>query len=179
MKLLGLDPALTNTGWAKGDDRRRVDLGTIQGRGTGPARMAQVRDEIVSIAADVDLVIIEGFAYGKHSAAYEMGGIGWMIRTALWEARIPYAVVAPNTLKVYATGKGRGVSKNLMVAEAVRRLNFPGSSDNEADALWLLALGLDAKGFPLVAMPQAHRRAIASVRWPGDPFLDEEKGAAS
>lgn len=176
MRIAGLDLALVATGWCVGTDQRQVDVETITGRGAGPARMAQVRDEVVARASGVDLVMLEGFAYGAQTAAYDMGGIGWVVRVALHEASIPYAVVAPSTLKVYATGKGRGVSKNLMVAEAVRRLKFPGSSHNEADALWLCAMGLDAKGHPLVAMPESHRRALASVRWPGDPFQDDEKG---
>lgn len=56
---------------------------------------------------------------------------------------VPVVSVAPNTLKLWATGSGRA-DKAAMV-EAARRLwpAWRGQDDNEADALCLLAWGLE------------------------------------
>ena len=42
-------------------------------------------------------------------------------------------------------------------------------NDNLADALTLMAMGTDLLGQPLVALPEKHRRALASVRSITDP----------
>jgi Holliday junction resolvasome RuvABC endonuclease subunit len=89
-----------------------------------------------------------------------------VIRLALHEAGIPFAVVQPSTLKRLATGKGNA-GKDEVLAAAIRRLGFDGHDNNEADALWLLAAGhvwYGAPGAP--QLPASHREALAKVQWP-------------
>jgi hypothetical protein len=65
----------------------------------------------------------------------------------------------------YATGKGNA-SKEAVLAEAVRRFNYQGNDNNEADALVLWCLAQDAAGTPAVVVPATHRRVLTSVEWP-------------
>lgn len=73
-----------------------------------------------------------------HAAGLRGVALAWASEHA-----IPVASVAPNTLKLWASGSGRA-DKPAMIA-AARRL-YPawrGEDDNEADALCLLAWGLE------------------------------------
>lgn len=115
-----------------------------------------------------DLVVMEGFSFGSPQGATEAGGLGWAIRIALHEAGVPFAVVAPPTLKKYATGSG-AAGKDDMKLAALSRLGieFTGKgSGDRCDATWLRVMGLDALGCPVVDLPAVNRSALAKVTWP-------------
>lgn len=163
MIVAGLDLSLTSTGVALPDGPR-----TISTRVRGCARLAYLRDVILELVARADLVAVEGYSFGSArfgSQAHALGELGGVVRVALWEARIPYADVPPAVLKRYASGQGNA-TKGAMLAAAIRRLGYDGSSHDEADALWLRALAHDACGDPIVAVPESHRSALSSVAWP-------------
>lgn len=83
-----------------------------------------------------------------------------MVRCALWRAGVAYYEVAPALVKSYATGNG-AASKDAMVAAAQRHLGYGGDSDDEADALWLRALGRAVTGWPVaIDMPSANAAAV-------------------
>lgn len=165
MRVLALDLSLTSTGMAFPDG----GVTRLQFKSTGIARLRHLRDAVLVAAVgntNPDVVVIEGFSYGsKGSSIDEVYGLGWVIRLALAEAERPYAVVPPASLKKYATGKGNASKEEMLVA-AVKRLGYDGSSNDEADALWLRAMALDAYGEPVVEMPAAHRVAAGVVDWP-------------
>jgi Holliday junction resolvasome RuvABC endonuclease subunit len=75
------------------------------------------------------------------------------------------AFVQPSQLKRYATGKGNASKAEVLVA-AVKRLDYEGADDNEADALWLRAMALDHYGYPVATVPASHREALGKVDWP-------------
>jgi Holliday junction resolvasome RuvABC endonuclease subunit len=84
----------------------------------------------------------------------------------LTEGAVPFAVIAPSSVKRYATGSGSAPKERVLV-EAVRRLpGFSGSTTNEADAAWLAAMALDHLGMPLATMPKLNRTAMDVVQWP-------------
>ena len=82
--------------------------------------------------------------------------------------------MSPATLKIWATGSGASSGDNkvtkLHVVEAIIAaygglLNIP-RDDNACDAVALMSMGLAAYGQPLAEVPETHRRALDSIRWP-------------
>ena len=160
--VVGLDLSLTSSGVATRD--RAFTLPTTL---RGVERLAHLRSTILSLVGPLDLVVIEGYSYGSRSSqAHALGELGGVIRLALHEGGIRYVIVPPKSVKKYATGKGNA-GKEEMLTEAVRRLGYAGHSNDEADALWLRAMALDALGAPFVKMPEAHRIALTAIEWPG------------
>jgi len=104
---------------------------------------------IVAIARrqpDLDLIIIEGYAFGAQSAgANDRAEFGGMLRDALIDLA-PVWEVSPTTLKMWVTGKGTA-SKAEMVSSLSRRWDRGFTSDDEADAFGLAVLGLQMLGF--------------------------------
>lgn len=168
MKVLALDLSLTSTGVAfpgGGVTTWCPPKGVV-----GMDRLDWVRVLLAhAMGNDLpDLVVLEGYSFGtarQASHAHALGELGGVIRHTLWRNEQPYVDVPPASLKKFATGKG-SAKKELMLVEAVKRLGYDGSSNDEADALWLRAMALDAYGEPVVQMPQANREATGAVVWP-------------
>jgi crossover junction endodeoxyribonuclease RuvC len=122
-----------------------------------------------------DLVIVEGTFSRQSASDYPLHHVRACVTQWLARQGIPYVDVAPATVKVYATGSGatRGenkVTKDKVIAAVIaaygRLLHIPPTDDNCADAVTLLAMGLDAFGQPLAEVPDSHRRALNAVKWP-------------
>ena len=179
-RVCGLDVSLTCTGWAAPDGsygvlRPRVHDGKWREL-RGAERLSWLRDEVLALEHEhrVELFAIEGFAFGvKSSRSHEIGGAGWIVRVALWDAGIPWIDVPPSSLKKYATSNG-SAKKPDMQAAAYKRLGYQPDKpdDNEIDALWLRAMILDKLGCPTVDVPQSHRVALDKI------VLDEREDAA-
>lgn len=124
-------------------------------------RLDFICNEILTaaLAHDVEFVAIEGYSYGSKYNSEVLGELGGTIRLSLWDASIPWVSIPPKTLKRYATGNGNA-PKGDMVAAACEHLGYEGRSDDEADALWLQAMALDAYGEPLVELPEKQRQAL-------------------
>lgn len=153
--VLGIDPSLTATAVALDGV---AEVLTTPRRGS--QRLAEIRDRILTRSLGVDLVVIEAPSFGSaNRSAKELGGLWWVIRLALHEDEADVIEVPPATLKKYATGKGNA-SKSEMLAAAIRRLDYPGADDNEADALWLEQIGLCLSNEEHVSMPSANRKAL-------------------
>jgi len=157
---------LTSTGVCDQYGPRR-----IQSKKAGAERLVEVRDAVVAAAQGsgatvwtTDLVVLEGYSYGSPNQAHPIGELGGVVRVGLWEAGIPFHVVAPTTIKMFACGKGNAKKEDVLLA-AVRRLDYAGNSTDEADALWLYALAMHALGSPQVAMPADHLRALKTLDW--------------
>lgn len=172
-RVVGLDLSLTATGYAYHGCRGTIHAKHLK----GAERLAYLRDAVMRLDLSFenynlpseptrpDLVVMEGYSYASANQAHQVGELGGVIRLALHEAGVPFVVVAPAALKKYATGKGNA-NKAAMLQAAWQRLGYEGTDDNEADALWLRAMGLDALGHPIVAMPAVNRTALAKVAWP-------------
>lgn len=176
--LAAFDLALTSTGVADDCGPR-----LIAPKSTGPERLIEIRQAVLRAChtikpywdewccsvevgcVQVDLVAIEGYAYGRPNQAHQLGELGGVVRVALHEAGIPVVVVPPASVKTYATGKGNASKDDVLLA-AVRRLDYAGSTKDESDALWLYALVMDALGQPVVTVPAIHRRAVSTVTLP-------------
>jgi Holliday junction resolvasome RuvABC endonuclease subunit len=161
-RIVGLDLSLTRTGVAMPDGTVSV----LRPSERGMQRLAWLRREIALVVEGADLVAVEGYAYARANQAHQLGELGGVIRLLLHECGVRYVDVPPAVLKRYATGRGNA-GKGQVLVEAVKRLGYEGSDDNEADALWLRALALDAYGHPVVRMPQAQRdAAVRALTWP-------------
>lgn len=179
-RVLGLDLSLSNTGLAG----TALDLDGSQLGWTepikppaglrGPERLLWFRQCIgTGYLSSLDLAVIEGPSYGnqgqgRQSGHHERAGLWWAIRTLLHTRGVPTAVVAPATLKRYATGKGNAGKTDVVLA-AARRFPWFAGGDDEADALVLAAMGADRLGTPLTEMPKTHRAALDAVDWPAVP----------
>lgn len=172
--VVGIDLSLTATGIAYADGST-VTISTK--RLAGPERLIHVRDA-VRAALDVnewapDLVLVEGYAYGRPAQAHQMGELGGVVRVALHEetAEFPHmqwAVVPPSKLKKFATGKGTA-DKTAMVVAARDRLGWTGMDHNQADAIWLRAMGLAIYHALPATLPQAHMAALEGIEIIGKP----------
>lgn len=165
MNVVGLDLSLTHTGVA---DQENGAWSIVPGDLRGIERISRIAGMVtVNLPDHVDLICIEGYSFAsKSSQAHALGELGGVMRHALWRKDIRWLDVPPSTLKTYATGKGNAGKVDVIVA-ARDRLGYEGTDDNEADASWLRALGLDLLGEPLVALPQTHRRALDKMEVPG------------
>lgn len=169
-KILALDLSLTGTGYCL-PNGETGKLEPPKAVGLGCERLDWILARILGLASScggAEVVVIEGYAFGRENAREKMGELGGLIRWALWKRKMPFAIVPPSSLKQYATGKGNA-PKPLMHAEAMKRLQYLGHDPDEVDALWLWAMGMDAYGFPPALMPQVNREAIGKVHWPGLP----------
>lgn len=165
--IVGIDLSLTATGIAFADGTTT----TISPRTQGAQRLIDIRDAI-GIALDVadgapDLVLIEGYAFARTNQAHQVGEIGGIVRVRLYEECLEYpdmgwAIVPPAKLKKFATGTGTA-TKTAMIVAARERLGFAGLDDNQADALWLRALGLALYGALPQRLPQTHLDALSGI----------------
>lgn len=166
--VIGLDLSLTGTGIAYRD----ASTGTVKTRtADGDRRLLTIAEAIrIAVGGDtgpgpaVDLAVLEDLP--KHAMAAGITGmVHGIARAVLLEAAVPYALVAPATLKAYATGRGAG-DKTGMAMAAYKRAGVEFGDDNQCDAWWLRAAGLDWLGVPEVALPQAQRDRLLKAKWP-------------
>lgn len=165
MNPLALDLSLTASGFAS--PRGSGVLSPPKDCNRGVERLAWIRESVLSLAVLSDVVVIEGYAYARANQAHQIGELGGVIRLGLHDHGIPFVEIPPSTLKKLATGRGNS-GKEAVLAEAIRRLGYQGSDNNEADALWLLQVALHALDLPgAVDLPKAHLAALDPERWEG------------
>ncbi len=164
MNLVAFDLSLTSTGHAS--SRGTELLRPPDHFSLGIARLRWIRDAVLERAVD-SVVILEGYSFASRGQAIvSLGELGGVIRVALTDASIEYVDVPPACRAKYATGKGNA-SKEQVLAEAIRRLNYAGHSNDEADALWLRTMALDAFNLPgAPQLPALNRSALAAIKWP-------------
>lgn len=170
MRVVGFDLSLTATGVADEGGECLIE----SGEGDLGERLSRISDEFDGALSCTDLAMVEDLPRNARFGGVALGMVHACFRLAvvrsefvLMPTPLPLRVmyVPPATLKLYATGKGNA-GKPEMLTEAVRRLGYEGHDDNEADAMWLRALGLDVIGEPPVAMPAKNRTALDKLTIP-------------
>jgi crossover junction endodeoxyribonuclease RuvC len=188
LRVIGLDLSLTGTGIAAthtGDGEPRLWCSTrTPVRRPTLTRIDHHRlHEAVSLIMGAarcrpDVVAIEEpIVTATGGVPLRMAELHGAVKHWLWSRSIPYVDVHLSKVKTYATGHG-GAKKDAVLASMIAtygRLVHIGTHD-EADALSLLAMTLDAYGQPLIDRPDTYRRALDGVRW---PQLDLSTAAAS
>lgn len=188
MTVVGLDLSLTSTGMAGANWTRRIQSRAVNGLKEQLHRIRKLALEIEYFANyelfesgdGKCLVVVEGLSFAsKSSSAHLVTGCWWLVVNHLAESGYLIAVVPPATLKAYALGyigkrkKGEPVTsidkgKDAMLQAATRKFanmthNF---GNDEADALWLCAMGYERLKRPLVEVPESQKRALEKVEWP-------------
>lgn len=171
---VGLDPSLTSTGLAylSATDEPGIPGATLAitpKKVTGLERLRSIGDAVEATleAWSPDVVVVERFVRAAAQAGvHERGGLWWRLVDLVDAAGYPVVLVTPSALKLYATGKGNAGKPAVVLAAARRFEWFAGEVDDEADALWLAAAGLDLLGSPIVVMPAHNRTALDSAEAP-------------
>lgn len=178
MRVIGLDLSLTATGFALIEDAT-VTVRTITSKPRGDSladRQARLHNLVADLLINhmptgpVDLVVIEQPAFSRTTGHHhDRSGLWWLVVDAIWgwsESPLPVAEVSPTTLKKYATGRGNAGKDEVLLAVARRFPDVDLRDNNQADALWLAAMGARRLGQPVDDVPQHNQTAMAAVRWP-------------
>jgi len=160
--VIGLDLSITATGCAhsSGD----VETWKLPAK-LGDRRLVEIATATYELRTPPpNLVVIEDLPTHAHGAGIT-GMVHGAVRAELIRLDIPYVLVPPATLKKYATGRGNAGKPEMAVA-LFKRAGLELGDDNQVDAWWLRAMGMDALGAPLVDLPAAQRDAMTKVTWP-------------
>lgn len=169
--VVGLDLSITATGIAHGHDFTGNTF-TIGGPSEhGDRRLMTIVDAVQRVARAADLAVLEDLLHATQSAGVT-GMVHGAVRLTLQRLGVRYALVPPATLKVFATGSGRA-DKTAMAIASYKRAALEFRDDNQCDAWWLRAMGLDHLGHPLLKLPADQRAALLRVRWPRRPPHEE------
>lgn len=161
LRVLGLDLSIAATGLARPDG----STFTIPVRMPGDWRLMEIEAEVHKVVQEgVDYAVIEDLPTHAKAAGIT-GMVHGAIRLLLMTENVPYVVVTPATLKAYATGKGNS-DKTAMALAAFKRTGREFADDNQCDAFWLRAAGLDWYGQPEFDLPKAQRDRLAKAKWP-------------
>lgn len=183
-RVVGLDVSMSSTGiaWSHRGETTRI---TTKKNKNLPHDGIHERLETLTIecqraAAGCDLAVIETANYGapargQSSTYHQLAGFWWHAAQAVWRAGIPYARVAPSSLKLYATGNGGSATDKKAMLAAARAAfpRIPVANHDAADALWLAALGSEALGRPLVRGTPRQRAVAHQIELP--PHLDRRR----
>jgi crossover junction endodeoxyribonuclease RuvC len=164
----GLDQSLTSFGAARvGSGLSAPELHRWQPPrrlGTGHERLEWLLGNVREEAADWDLALIEGLAFGAQgSSLLDLAGLFTAVTHELWKMGVPYVVVTPNLRAKYVTGNAHAGKDDCLLAVERR---FPAAAvagNDQADALTLAAMGADHLGFPLAKMPEAQRAVLTAI----------------
>lgn len=161
MKVVGLDLSVAATGTCDRDGK----LFTIKPGFKGDWRLVEIRDCIELMVGGCDLVVIEELPPVRAHALGILGMVHGAVRSMLMMDNIRYALAPPTVLKKYATGRGQATKPDMRMA-LFQRTDLDVRDDNQVDAYWLRAMGLDQLGEPVVKLPEAQRAALSKVAWP-------------
>ena len=159
--VVGIDPSLSATGLAAADGATSTVGGDSR---VGDLRLARIADAVATAIAGAHLVVIEDLPTHAKGAGFT-GRAQGVVRLALVNAGVPYAAVIPSVLKKFATGSGNASKGDLRMA-LYKRAGLDLRDDNQVDAWWLRAAGLQRLGQPAVSLPAAQVRVLDGVEWP-------------
>lgn len=184
-RVVGLDLSLTSTGMSDGrqqwvtqtapDRCMEARLGRLVGR----AR--QFAGGTAEWPQEADLAVIEAGAFSRNmqTSHEELAALRHMVRLAMWQLGVPFALVPPSTLKLYTAGHGKATKAQMVRAVAARhQLDLSGVMVKDgrydmADAFALAAMGYAWANRPLVTVgPPPPRASLMAVPWPSASHPD-------
>jgi len=166
VKITGLDLSITAPGFC---DPAGTAWTLKTSARTADRRLQAIRDEVRRAAAGADTVVLEEAPPGlKGPAIKAIHMVQGVVRTELLDLGIPYAVVNPTTLHLFATGEkcGNGQAKVRMAVAALKLAGLEFEDDNACDAWWLRQAGLAHYGRSDLSIPVSQFRVLEAVVWP-------------
>ncbi|MEV7897270.1 RuvC family protein [Streptomyces cyaneofuscatus] len=163
--VIGLDLSLTCTGVAGAG---WSDI--VRTKRRGDDRLHYLATAVGDMVKRADLVVMEGPSFGHSGprAHEDLSGLRVLVRLYCYRHRIPYGVVPPSSLKMFATGRGNATKGEVRSGVADRyghHTEGVGRYD-QADAYTAMAMGLHHLGHPLAPVPEKALRALAGCAWP-------------
>jgi crossover junction endodeoxyribonuclease RuvC len=138
---VGLDLSLTGTGFCL-KSGNVLNVETIKTKPKDfPNKIERVKHIVTEVTkripSDVSLVCVENYFVPANraqiGAAMGLIELGWSVRLALYQLKIPFYVVVPQHLKKFGTGKGN-CPKSIVIREVFKKWGFDAKDDNQADA---------------------------------------------
>ena len=143
--VIGIDLSLTGTGVViineKGEHIEQL-IRSKPPKSKNPTteimRIMKIRDEISFGEEKIALAAIEGISFMSRNttSTSQLSGLNYMVREKLFNANIPFVIIAPSSLKKFVTGKGN-CGKDIMMLETYKRWGVSITNDNIADAYCL------------------------------------------
>ncbi|WP_405391101.1 hypothetical protein OG596_26540 [Streptomyces sp. NBC_01102] len=163
--VIGLDLSLTCTGVA---GVGWTDI--VRTKRKGDERLHYLVTAVGDFIKAADMVVMEGpsFGHGAMAGHEELAGLRILVRQYCFRHRIPYGVIPPSSLKMFATGRGNATKGEVRSGVADRyghHTEGVGRYD-QADAYTAMAAGLHHLGFPLADAPERALRALDGCAWP-------------
>lgn len=169
MRILGLDPSLSGTGYCLVEPHNNKleivisgELGTKPGDGDHIKRASIIAGKLqAAVHANViDSVYIENYGFASNNIVPSVI-VGTILRYFMRQWRVPYYEIAPPALKKFVTGKGN-VGKEVMLLSTFKRWGHEFKTNNECDAFGLAAFGLAVNG--LIDMPATHMQPVEAFK---------------
>ncbi|MEU6235921.1 hypothetical protein [Kitasatospora sp. NPDC047058] len=175
--VIGLDTSLTATGIASSlgwcdtvgyKPLNKNDKITTQPHDRRLRSLLGLLGDVILAVGKPNLVVLESPSLRSlGGGGHERAWLWWEVYRGLAARDVPVALMSPSQRMMYATGKG-SATKSAVVDAVARR--WPawttGGDDNRADAVVLMAAGLDYLGHPITPMPAAHRASLVKAIWP-------------
>jgi Holliday junction resolvasome RuvABC endonuclease subunit len=95
---------------------------------------------------------------------------------------VPVVMVAPSTLKLYATQDAKASKEQMLEAARWAWPDVEIEDHNAADAIWLAAAGARHCGWPVESVPAVQAAALGAVEWPellSDDLTDDDAQPAA
>lgn len=162
-RAVGVDVSITATGLAFTDGT----LATVRYSKacTGDARLVALSAAVKAMCDfRPSLAVVEDLPTHAHGAGIT-GMAQGVVRLALINSGVPYALIPPASLKKYATGRGNATKADMRMAW-YQRAGVDVPDDNQVDAAWLRAMGRDFLGAPLFHLPAVQRGVLGKLAWP-------------
>jgi len=157
--VVGLDLSMTSTGVCEADGK----TWTVRTRDVGDRRLIEIVAAVAVSTRGADLVVIEEAPPGlKGPAIKAVHMVHGAVRVALLTQDLRYVAVNPTVLKRFATGKA-AADKTAMAMALFKRTGLEPANNDEVDAWWLRAAGLQLLGEPVVELPAVQVAALEKL----------------
>jgi crossover junction endodeoxyribonuclease RuvC len=134
------------------------------------AALRQLRNRITLVIGRPDLVVMELPAPSRAGGgSHERAWLWWELYDWFEAHDLPVGLLTPNQRALYATGKGNASKQAVVDAQARRWPDWhTEGDDNLADAVVLMAAGMDRLDHPIAPMPAVNRVALDRANWPDE-----------
>ena len=161
MSFLGVDQSLNATGICVLDEDGGIrSLLTVKHKvgGASDVKLVRIRKAVLSATSGAVFGALEGYSYDSIHRAFDLGEVAGTVKTVLCEHAIPYLVVPPVILKMFATGSTRAEKLDMVTAAKAKGALV--LDDDQADAFFLAHV---ARAFVRGA---AHKRCeMEAIHW--------------